>query len=125
MGGNIWTWKIIDNKTITANDSFSSEEIDVARFKATGDLSLQVEVSGTGKVSFSYELSNNGIDFVKPVGSGDIISSFSSVSGVNADGKDIQPIILYMLPAFMKIIATETSGSGYVTVNAWLALQEV
>ena len=124
MEGNIWTWKIIDNKTIAANNSFSSEEIDIARFKATGDLSLQVEVSGSGKATFSYELSNNYADFVSPVGASYIISSFSASSGTNSDGKDIQPILLDMLAAFMRIKVTEVSGTGSVTVNAWIALQE-
>ncbi|MCD6476172.1 MAG: hypothetical protein J7K85_07945 [Anaerolineaceae bacterium] len=123
MDRNIWTWKIIDNKTIAAGESFPSDAVRVARFKATGVLSLQVEVTGGGIVSFSYLLSNNWTDFVKPVGAEDIISSFSSTSGTDSNGKDMQPINIGMLPAFIKIEATEISGVDSATVNAWLALQ--
>ena len=122
--------KIIDDATIAASGVLTSRAIDSSEFKITGNVTLQVEVTGTGTCKFEYSQSNNyvpvseggGGDFVKPVSGFSILTGFTSGSGTDTDGKDLANINMFVSEAF-KIICTETGTANSVTVNAWLSMQ--
>ena len=107
--------KVINAQTIAANGSYSSPILDMNLFKANGYFSLQVTVTGSGTCKFEYLCSNDGENFVEPVGASDISSGVTAVTSAITS---FTPIPC----AYMRIKCTETGGANSVTVNAWLCI---
>lgn len=122
--------KIIDNQTILASGVFTSKPIDVLARKLVGNITLHVELTGTGTAKFEFSQSNNfiangpnaGGGFVKPVSGFTIGTGFTVGSGTDADGKDLFNVPMFN-SQFFKIICTETGTANPVVVNAWLSMQ--
>jgi len=82
---------------------------------------LQLLLTGDGTATVEFLLSNDGVNFLEPSGSLDIVSGFTKTSGPGTDGKDIYafgPV----LARFMQIKVTETSTSDAIAVTAHLAI---
>lgn len=125
---NLDNLKIIDNRTIPASGVLTSDFVNTNQRKLMGNISIQIQVTGTGTVKLEWSQSNsfnesNGIgDFVKPSAGHTIVTGFTAASGSDSNGKDILsvPMINCM---YFKIICTETGGANSAVVNAWLSLQ--
>lgn len=116
------TLRLLNNEAIAQNADIAIP-VDLERSNYEGLFSLQIEiVSGTGVITGTFEISNNGgDDYITPTGSPDIMTAFAPAGGPNGDGKDIfsfDPPI----GGKMQIRITETNV-GPCVVNAWLAAQ--
>lgn len=122
------SWKLIDNKQVAISGTIVSEPINFEALKAEGNITIQVEVTGSGVVSFEFELSNNFVkntgagDFVKPVSGFSLVTGFSSGSGTGTDGKD-----LINVPAFnskwIRFSITETGAAAVANISVWPSIQ--
>lgn len=110
--------KIFDAVTIAASENSTSGAIDLSVFGGSGFMSLQVAITGDGTAKAEYLVSNDGSDYLDPVGAADIYSSFTKTSGTGTNGKDLQS---FSVPAagFLKIKITETGGANSITISAW------
>lgn len=113
--------KAQDAVTLTASATHESQAIDLYGYRPTGFFSLQYAISvSAGTVTFEYYISNDGVNFVNT--GADIGTSLSKTSGPGSDGNDL--LSFSPEPArFMKIRATETSGTTAATVTTWLFVQ--
>jgi len=105
---------IFQTETIAASGSATSESQNLSR--SIGYQSLQYEVTGSGTVSFTFQVSNDGVTFSTPP------DAVAIISGITA-GTGLAPIELTTIARYMKIIATETGGADSVTVSCWLTIQ--
>jgi hypothetical protein len=106
--------KVFDGVTIAASGADTSETQDVSR--SVGYQSLQYTITGSGTVTFTFEVSNDGVTFSTPSGA-------SAIGTTLGAGSDVLPIEMTTLARYIRIIATEVGGSSSVTINAWLAIQ--
>ena len=127
-GPGIRVAQIFTNQTVAVGSPVESSTIDLNQlwqenrsFKPDGYFSVQIEVTGSGTVTLSPELSLNDSDFLQPTGVSDIVTGFGASSGPNSDGKDMYNIDLGMVTRYLKIKATASGAS--VTLNAWLCTQ--
>lgn len=107
---------------VAASASLISEKINLMDLAQYGFFSLQLTVTGDGMAKVEYLCSNNGSDFIKPVGADDIVSGFTKTSGPNSDGKGFYSF--YPEPCgWMKIRVTETGGVSAIAVTLNIAIQ--
>ena len=112
---NIAVNKCFSANTIAASGSLTTIIFDLNNFKPNGFYSLQVTVTRSGACKFEYLCSNDGENFVEPVGASDISSGVTAVSSA----------IISFSPvpcAYLRIKCTETGGANSVTVSAWLCI---
>ena len=113
------TKTIIDGETIAASGDYTSGAIDLSTKYINGEFSLQFALTGDGTATIEYLVSNDGVTFLNPTGSTDIVSSFTSASGTA--GKDLLKIPIVedvIIAKFIKIKVTETSTTDSITVTA-------
>lgn len=118
---DIYVKKIFSSVTVAASGSAISSAIDLGGLSTTGHFSLQIELTGNGTAKVEFLLSNNGVDFMEPTGSADIVTGFTKTSGPGSDGKSLisfGPI----LGRQIQIKLTETGTSNSIVVSAWLAM---
>jgi len=106
--------KIFDAVNVPAGGSVSSAICDLTRTQ--GYQSLQYTITGSGTVSFTFSLSNDGKNFATPDGATAIGEDLIAGSG-------LLPITLASLATHIKIIATETGGTNSATITAVLAVK--
>lgn len=125
---NLIARQIFKNKVIALGSTEISQAIDVEQEKLIGNLTVQIELTGTGTLELQVEQSNN---FDKETGAGDwvkssdghiIVSGFTVTSGVSGDGKDLLNIPIFN-SKFFRIVPIETGAANPITLNAWLNLQ--
>jgi len=112
--------KLFDSVAVT-NANVASSALGLDRYRPLGMFSVQLIVTGTGTVSrVVYEVSNDGVNFVQPVGASDIYTNFTATSGVASNGVDLQgfqpPVAGYLR---LRVYAT----NGVSTVSAYLCMQ--
>jgi len=113
---------IFDTVTVAAAADSTSSAIDLNKYRPEGFFSLQVTLTGTGTAKIEHEGSNNGVDYLTPFGSIDIVTAHTATSGPGADGKHIYRF--YPKPIrFLKIKVTETAGAAAVVVTITLLVQ--
>ena len=123
---NLHRQQIFKNKTVSVGTPELSQVVSISDQKLVGNLTLQIEVTGTGTADVFYRVSNNydsrdGIgDFVKPVSGFTVFSAFSVTSGTDADGKDHANISMNNAEAF-KLEVTATTNP--IVISAWLSMQ--
>lgn len=111
--------KIFDEEVVAADSSVYSSLLDLSMLR-TDNATLQVEVSGEGRVKFEYLLSANGIDFMAVDGvSNTIKADIMKNSGPSANGKMLVNFT-FKVAEYMKIKCTETGCVNPMTVSAWL-----
>lgn len=114
--GNI---QIFDDVVVPAGGSAASMSLDLSQLR-TDNATLQLEVTGDGTADFSYDLSNNGVDFMVADGVTNVIkASVTKTSGPASDGK-ILINFTFKLAEAMKITVEEKGAVNPVTVNGWL-----
>lgn len=120
--------KIIDNRTIAASGTFTSQPVNMLERKLVGNVTLQITLIGMGTGRFRFSQSNdfqnieNPGNFVFPSSASDIVTAFTNTSGAEGDGEDIINLPMFNSQAF-KIVVTETGTANSITVNAWLSMQ--
>lgn len=118
--------QIFKTITVTPGTPKLSQVVSISEQKLVGNLTLQIEVTGTGTADVFYRVSNNydkrdGTgDFVKPVSGFNIYNTFSVTSGTDSDGKDHANITMNNAEAF-KIEVTATTNP--IVISAWLSMQ--
>jgi len=125
---DIKTYPLIDKKSIAASGSFTSDIINLEDIKAEGNITIQVEVTGTGTATIEFEQSNSFNttdltgDFVKPSSGSSIVTGFTVTSGSGSNGKD-----LFNVPAFnskvLRMVITETGTANAIIVSMWVSIQ--
>lgn len=109
--------------TVAASGTSKSGPIPLEDSFVDGFFSLMVVASGNaGVLTFSYELSNDGINYITPASATDIATSVSKTSGPGSAGVHMFSFDP-MLARFMKIVATETGTAADVTITTTLAYQ--
>jgi len=125
---NLIDQQIFKAKSIALSTSATSQVIDISKIKLIGNVTIQIEITGTGTAKVEWSQSNNynsddGTgDFVLPVSGFSVVTGFTVTSGTDSDGKDLLNIPMFNSKAF-KIIVTETGGANAVVVSAWLSMQ--
>lgn len=103
-----------------------SEAIDLQNIASDGIFSVQVELTsssddGTGELS--YELSNNGTDFVDPDGSDNpILTGMTRIGGPGSDGKYIASFEPEPCQ-WLRFKLEETDGLSSILCNIWFFIQ--
>jgi len=123
---NLRKQQIFKNLTVVVGTPALSQVVSISDQKLVGNLTLQIEVTGTGTAAVDYRLSNSYDertrtgDFVKPVSGSAIFSAFSVTSGTDSDGKDHANIPMNNAEAF-KLEVTATTNP--IVISAWLSMQ--
>jgi hypothetical protein len=118
----ITIFKIWNEKAIAQAGSVTYD-VEQKRYSVEGFFSLQIRVqsAGAGTVTVTYACSNDGTNFVTPVGASDIFTTFSKTDGGGSDGRDLQsfepPVCKWL-----RIIVTEDNVAA-VTFDGQLAIQ--
>jgi hypothetical protein len=107
---------------VAASASLISEKINLMDLAQYGFFSLQLTVTGDGMAKVEYLCSNNGSDFIKPVGADDIVSGFTKTSGPGSDGKGFYSFAPETC-GWMKIKVTETGTAAAIAVTLDIAIQ--
>lgn len=118
----IHTIKLFDAQTVAASQSATTSAIDLNKYKPEGFLSLQVKLTGSGTAQFTFLLSNDGVDYLTPTGSSDIVTAHTVSSGPSSDGKDIYLLEIIAVTRYLKIKVLETAAAEIV-VTATLVIQ--
>lgn len=106
-------------QTITAGSSLFSEILNVENVK--GFFSIQQELSGSGALKWEYLVSNNWTKFLIPENANEIATSQTNTSG---DGSGNNFFIFEPeVTKYIKIKATELSGTSDITISGYLAVQ--
>ena len=118
----ITVFQCMKDESIAKNGS-ANYTIDQKRYCTEGFFSaqIQVESTGVGTVTVTYACSNDGVNFVTPVGASALWSTFGKTDGSGSDGKDLQsfePPVAH----FLRIIVTEDDVAA-VVVNLDIAVQ--
>ena len=110
------TNKCIDAYPIAASGSFTSNALNLDELKPNGYFSIQYLISGSGTCKFEYLCSNDGSNFVSPIGAVAIASGKTSSN----NGE----LVSFTPPAckYLKIKCTETGGANTATVSVFLAI---
>ena len=103
----------IDNETIAASGTFTSDGISLGGVH--NGFSLYVEVTGDGSADFFHYISLDGKNFVRQTRA--IKRGFTKTSGPGGDGKDVFSIPVMPCDA-IKIEAVNTDGSNGIVVTA-------
>jgi hypothetical protein len=112
---------IFNSQAITQNSAIS-ETVDLGRFNAEGFFSMQIAIVGAGNVDVIWSASNDGTNFIVPVGATDIYSAFGATSGPSSDGKSIvsfDPLVC----KYLKFTATEQNAGAITSIVCHLAIQ--
>lgn len=107
--------KIFSDEVVSGSGSATSTPLsyDIS-IGPSGFHALQFKVTGSGTVTFSYEVSADGTNYIVPEGAVDIIAGESA-----GDWKYIK--FSAEVSTSIRIKVTETSGSD-ATVNAYLVI---
>jgi len=118
---DIYVKKVFDAEAVAASGTSTSAVYDLGSLSTTGYFSLQVALTGDGTATIEYELSNDGVNYMTPSGSSEIITGLVKTSGPGTDGQDIYsfgPI----LSRFIRLKVTETGTSDAIALTAYLAI---
>jgi hypothetical protein len=109
---------------VAASGTAKSGPIDLANgISAQGFFSLQVVATGNaGVLTFSYELSNDGTNYVTPASATNIATGVSTTSGPGNAGVHMFSFSP-MIARYIKIVALETGGAANVTITTRLVYQ--
>ena len=118
----IRTFDLFTTEAISASGSATSMNIDLNQPQPAGYFSVYVELTGTGTGQVTYELSNDGTNYLTPSSAADIVTAHTAASGPGSDGKDIYSFTPE-LGAYMRIKVTETGGANAIAVTVVLAVQ--
>lgn len=122
MGTPTTSLNIVNGQDLAPGGSVEFD-IDLERFNLEGLFSLQIALTiGTGNVDVTYQVSNNGTDFITPTGAANLFTAHAIDSGPGADGNDIvgfNPTLCKVL----RINVTEAGGANPVTFSLWMAMQ--
>lgn len=110
-------------ESVSAGGSIESSVVNFVGNEPAGYMSLQLEVTGNGRVQVEPLLSNDGANFLRPAGLSVVTPAFNKNSGPNSDGKDIFVIGPGCVCALLKFRVTETGGTDSATVTAVLVWQ--
>jgi hypothetical protein len=92
-------------------------DFDLEQSSFQGYFSLQVQiVSGAGILTFDYQESNDGSNFVDQGASSDLVTG---LAGAGFTMYSFNPMVCKTI----RIRATETGTAADVIINAWLAAQ--
>lgn len=121
MASSISVISIINNVAISKNAA-AEGIIDLSRYSTEGFFSAQIELAGTGDVTVTYSISNNGDDYITPTGTSALFTAFDATSGEGSDGKSI---VSFDPPLcrFLKLIVTENNTNPITACDIWLAIQ--
>jgi len=109
---NVFTFK-----AIATDKQLVSQKYDNAH--AEGYFSAQLTIhSGTGTLTLSAELSNNGVDFMVPTGES-AIGSLTNVGGPDENGKDIFEFSTIL----SQYIRYKVVSTGNIVFSLWIARQ--
>lgn len=111
---------IFNAVTLASSAATFSEAVDLNHCR--GKFSLQSTVTGNGKATVRYWLSNDGTHFVEPSGVGisSIAASMTSGGGKASDGK----YVTEFEPAFARYMKLRFSAAAAtVALDAYLAAQ--
>lgn len=125
---DIKNFKLIDNQQVGISGTIFSQVINLEAFKAEGNITIQVEVTGSGVVSFQFDQSNNFNedkktgDFVRPVSGFVLVTGFTSSSGTGLNGKDLLNVPAFN-SKFIRIRVAETGAAAVANVSVWVSVQ--
>ncbi|MHC4212629.1 MAG: hypothetical protein ACYSWP_04555 [Planctomycetota bacterium] len=118
----ITIFQFLSAEAISQNSSVTFD-VEQKRYSVEGFFSLQIRVqsAGAGTVTVTYACSNDGTNFVTPVGATAIFTTFGKTDGGGSNGRDLQSFDPPVCK-FLRIIVTEDNVAA-VTVDAQLAIQ--
>ena len=112
---DIYVRKVFSAQALTTGGTSTSAAIDLGSTAQNGNFSLQYSKTGSGVVTVTYSLSNDGTTFATPSTAVDIATSIAA--GAQSDLTDFT-----VEPArWMKIIITET-GTNSAVFTGWVAI---
>jgi hypothetical protein len=121
--GTIYTERLFNAQAIVKNTAVSTDAVDLGKFRAEGNLSLQVAMTGDGTATISRTGSNDGTNYLVPSGdTGTVVAGFLKTSGPGTDGKHIYNIDA-VLTRYIKFTVTETGTANPVAITLDLAIQ--
>ena len=85
-----------------------------------GIFTMQLILTGDGELTVTYLLSHDGIHFLTPATSSEIVANFVVTDGPEGDGVDLIPFDLELAPQ-LRLQFEETSGANPVIVTAIIA----
>lgn len=114
------TIRLFNNTAVGASLSTTSRKISMAG--RSKDCSLQVALTGSGKVRVWPVYSDDGQTFMRPTGVPDIITNHKRTSGPGADGKEIVEFTAQNA-RFMKITGQEHGATASIWLTADLTVR--
>lgn len=125
------TIAIFEAQTIAPSASADSAVIDLSGMygdysqyiRPDGFFSIQYAVTGSGKATIEYLLSNDMVTYSQPDNVDDVAVDVSRISGPLEDGNGIIGFYDVPISRAMKIRVSETAGIASITITATMAIQ--
>lgn len=103
-----------------ADGTVRSKAVSLVNAQSNGYFSIQLALTGDGTLAdLFYEVSIDGVNFLKPVSADSIVTTFTKTSGSGTDGKDI----IAFNPELATAIRFGATVTGSVTLTATLCMQ--
>lgn len=118
----IITFKAFDGIEVAASGTEYSQIVDLSNYDLSGFFSAQVEATGSGTALIKMEQSNDGVTWLTPTGTDNIVTAHTAGSGPGSDGHDIYSFTPIMT-RFIRFSAGESGGANTVTVTVTVVMQ--
>ena len=97
-----------------------SPAISLVNAQSNGFFSIQLLLTGDGTLAdLFYQVSIDGVNFLKPVSADSIVTTFTATSGTGSNGRDI----LAFNPELAVAIKFGATVTGTATLSAMLCMQ--